>query len=114
MKTIRQWIGPRPDAVCAAFKKYLFLQPWQIAVRIDFTFERVWCVREGNNLLLKDGSLLPITTVYANGKALTGRDDAYQTGISHTEEGKAFQNALMQREMEKANAELAKLISEEE
>ena len=92
-----EWIGSRPDVACKQFKKDLVLQPWQSPIRIAFRFETVWCVREGNNLLLSNGELLPFTRVITNGKCLVGLNDPYQTGLDYSEDSKAFRNALQQR-----------------
>lgn len=97
MNKCPEWIGQRPAVVCARFKKYLVLQPWQTALQIDFRFERVYVVREGNTLLLKDGGLLQITFVYTNGKALVGRDDPYQLGLDYSDDAKAFLAAIQER-----------------
>lgn len=96
------WIGSRPPLKCAMFKKDMLLQPWQSAIRIQFNFERVYCIQEGHNLLLNDGNLLPVTTVYTGGKALIGRNDQYQTGLDYNDDARAFRAALDQRAIEAA------------
>lgn len=86
------------------FKKDMVLQPWQSAIRIQFNFERVYCIQEGHNLLLQDGNLLPVTTVYTGGKALIGRNDPYQIGLDYNDDARAFRAALDQRAIESVAA----------
>lgn len=90
------WIGSRPNVVCHAFKKYLVLQPWQIAKRIAFRFETVWCIREGDSLVLNTGERIKFATVYTDGKCLVGPDDPSQIA-EYNADAIAFRKALVDR-----------------
>lgn len=93
------WIGVRPTAVCAALKRDLPpLQPWQTAIRISFRFERVYCILNSDkSLVLSNGEAEPVTAVYANGKALLGKNDYLQTGLDYNDDARAFRKALSAR-----------------
>lgn len=99
------WVGSRPDVICAGFKKDLKLPhpTWQAAMRIAFQFETVWCIREDNDLLLRDGGKVRITVVRThNGEYLIGKDDPYQLGMDYSQQAKTFQAAIMQRAIDQA------------
>ena len=104
--TALKWIGTRPQAVCAAFKKELpTMQPWQTACRIQFRFETVWCIMDkskAESLLLKDGSTVAVATVHNQFGSLIGLADPYQTGLDYNEQALSFRNALDERNMESA------------
>ncbi len=101
MKTIFHWVGTRPKVKCAGFKKDLILQPWQTDIRIQFNFEVVYCIKDGENLVLQDGKLFPITIVYSEFGPLIGFNDPYQTGLDYNEKAIAFRKALDERNSEK-------------
>lgn len=97
--TVFKWVGPRPPAVCAGFKSMLPCQPYETIVRVDFAFERVYCKLNGAALVLKDGQLMPIATVFCQDmQPMMGKSDPYQVGCSHTPEGRRFLEALLERE----------------
>jgi len=112
MNTYR-WIGSRPQQLAVyAFQKHARVQPQESLIRIRFTYEIVYAVHFDGKLKQVDGTWLPFTVVYTNGKGLVGRNDPYQQGLHPSDshplysEIVAFRNALDEREREKAQTAL--------
>lgn len=68
----------------------------QCVVRVDFLFSYAFCILQGGDLVMQDGSLLDVTTVATGERLLIGRNDPYQFGCD-TEDMRVFCNALQDR-----------------
>lgn len=97
MITALQWIGARPAGLkCSGLKRDLpLLNPHQTAIRIAFTFETVYCVKQDQSLVRLDGGLVPVAIVRNAGNSAIGLNDPYQPGESA--DVRAFRSALFDR-----------------
>ena len=97
MHTAFIWCGSNPDGrICAGRKSDLPpLQPWQVAVKIQFRWEAVWCIFDGGCILTKFGKIR-IATVHNDFGALVGISDPYQA-TPNSPRDRSFVNAIRER-----------------